>query len=1613
MGVPKFFRYISERYPCLLEIVKEYQIPAFDNLYLDMNGIIHMCSHPDDNDPHFRITEEKIFQSIFHYIEILFSMIKPQKVFFMAVDGVAPRAKMNQQRGRRFRTAKDAEKMEKKALEKGETLPTESRFDSNCITPGTVFMANLQEQLKYFVINKITNDNLWRKCKIILSGPETPGEGEHKIMDYIRYIRSQPGYDPNTRHCLYGLDADLIMLGLCTHEPHFSLLREEVRFGKSSNRRKDAPEQTTFFLLHLSLMREYLELEFSQLKTSLPFDFNIENIIDDWVLMGFLVGNDFIPNLPNLHINKGALSTLYTAYINVLPTMDGYINESGQLNLERFEKFMAALCTIDMDHFTEQYTDLKFFESKTGRRPNLKERTSYKRKDLEAWKPDEEDESLQFEAIEPEPEKPVNKDLANMIKAVDDMMLEDSPNGDTEFELEEEDITESSVMSEEEDLFDMEFRQHKEGYYLNKLAYEKVTPDVMRSQAEGYVIAVQWNLNYYYNGVCSWGWYYPHHYSPFISDIKDFKDLKIEFDLGKPFQPYEQLLAVLPSASKKLLPESYHRLMVDTESDIKHYYPEDFATDLNGKKQDWEAVVLIPFIEEDVLLKAMDPCNKLLSEQEIKRNTHGPMLVFEYSQSDNGSYEAPEYFPVIMNHHASWNLLTINDIRVPKEKLIKGAYPGAKMDVYYPGFPTLKHLKYFGNLSKAKVKVFEQNSREENMVIKLENEITDSIDVVAEELLGKIVFVGWPHLVEAKVVAVSNKEAKYKASDLPGKFIIEQLNGNIAQNWQVDKSTIVDHYMYRLGINVGKTDILVHVTEMIGRQYVFTKIGRVNVEKKFSTKWSVFPLQTVIKDISVHDECNSTYVNIDDVFPIDSTCFMIGQQYYGSIATVKNSQECIGKGRIKISLKATNEPNFNKALSLEKNINVKYMPFYTAANRVGISKYLFTRITGTLFVIMGSKNSWSKDDVSKINIGLNLKFNKKNEEVPGYTKKENTWLYSNKAVDLVREYTQKYPKLFKFLAGHPNDDVYFEADLFPEDKATGATVKEIAAWLKKQHYYSIDHKICGSRTLEPEVVKELEKIVDKFVEKVYEEKNILMQVKPHLLYKPEFQSGSLEADPTTTYELYDRVVNIRESYTVPLGHTGTVIAIHKPKSDKPEDFMYDVMFDKAFAGGMALNCSSNRGYRMSRTALINKSHGMRYFDDNSGNNSGVGVHHQQHQQQKQQAVGYPTGPKFPDAFRSMQPQPQPPVSYGPPQKPQPPVSYGPPQPQPPVYQPQQPQPPVYQPQQPQPPVYPPPPQNSAFVSWNGYYQPPLVNNFMNFCGAPLMLPPKFQPSQQQQHLSPMIRPTSTDTKPDNKNKQNDLQSSEYLKKMLKIKDNDQQSGPKIDNPYSVPDIHAQVSAAMQQLPNMSHAKPVAKSYSLQLLSYYQSKGLGCPYYKYFDTPTGKNFVAQLVLPFNGEPVFGEAAPSRELACENVAKAVLNKLNSGDQSAPHAVNLPMKFPTPPKQWCETQNRNSTHKSVTYKNQTRNKTEDAKCNKFVPLQAVRRQPKPSHSNDNQSANKKGGNDNQSDSSNAKGQSRPGKKENASNHPGNDSKPRRQRKMRIAANFSGPSNPHQSNQ
>lgn len=158
-------------------------------------------------------------------IDELVHIIKPRKVLVLAIDGVTPRAKLCQQRARRFRAMRDRQAMITNLLKEGELDEDDTLADSNMITAGSWFMTEVSKQIKYFLDLKMNTDPLYQPLKIIYSDAGVPGEGEHKIMDFLRTFRSDPAYEPNTRHCIYGADADLIMLSLATHEPHFVILR--------------------------------------------------------------------------------------------------------------------------------------------------------------------------------------------------------------------------------------------------------------------------------------------------------------------------------------------------------------------------------------------------------------------------------------------------------------------------------------------------------------------------------------------------------------------------------------------------------------------------------------------------------------------------------------------------------------------------------------------------------------------------------------------------------------------------------------------------------------------------------------------------------------------------------------------------------------------------------------------------------------------------------------------------------------------------------------------------------------------------------------------------------------------------------------------------------------------------------------------------------------------------------------------------------------------------------------------------------------------------------------------------------------------------------------------
>lgn len=568
MGVPKFFRWLSERYPAISMLIAESRIPEFDNLYLDMNGIIHNCTHKDSDSPTFRMTEEQMFIAIFNYIEHLFGTIKPKKLFFMAVDGVAPRAKMNQQRARRFRTALDAENAKNKAIQQGLEMPKEDPFDSNCITPGTEFMQKLTQQLKYFVNKKISEDRDWQGVEIVLSGHEVPGEGEHKIMEYIRNAKAQPNYPPNVRHCLYGLDADLIMLGLLSHDPHFCLLREEVTFGRQTKSKPKELEHQNFYLLHLSMVREYLELEFQELEEpgALNVPFDMERVIDDFILMAFFVGNDFLPNLPNLHINEGALALMFKIYKDVLRKMGGYINEEGVINLKRLGILVEAMSGFEHRFFEAEFSDAQWIKSKQNgddgslelqQKPRELTITSAQKdilKKVKQYVLNRPGKGAERKPLDFSPTLPA-RDRAFVERLADELRLPWStneseagdrfmrlqlpqPQNDDE-ESEEEDDEEASMaihriirkyekakveeMSPEEaqraaeEKYEAKFREWKDNYYRSKFGWGLDNEEELTKLAENYVQGLQWVLFYYYRGIASWPWFFKYHYAPMIS----------------------------------------------------------------------------------------------------------------------------------------------------------------------------------------------------------------------------------------------------------------------------------------------------------------------------------------------------------------------------------------------------------------------------------------------------------------------------------------------------------------------------------------------------------------------------------------------------------------------------------------------------------------------------------------------------------------------------------------------------------------------------------------------------------------------------------------------------------------------------------------------------------------------------------------------------------------------------------------------------------------------------------------------------------------------------------------------------------------------------------------
>ncbi len=130
---------------------------------------MHNCIHGNDSKLHERVSKladfDEVWANIMKAIDEVVHTVKPRQLVFLAVDGVAPRAKMNQQRARRFRSAKDSQMLKDKLIAEGKEAP--NLFDSNAISPGTKFMYDLNRQLEWFVQYKLNTDSLYQNVSFI------------------------------------------------------------------------------------------------------------------------------------------------------------------------------------------------------------------------------------------------------------------------------------------------------------------------------------------------------------------------------------------------------------------------------------------------------------------------------------------------------------------------------------------------------------------------------------------------------------------------------------------------------------------------------------------------------------------------------------------------------------------------------------------------------------------------------------------------------------------------------------------------------------------------------------------------------------------------------------------------------------------------------------------------------------------------------------------------------------------------------------------------------------------------------------------------------------------------------------------------------------------------------------------------------------------------------------------------------------------------------------------------------------------------------------------------------------------------------------------------------
>ena len=537
MGVPYYFKYLTTN-------IKYSVIPYIHNipviLYLDFNSIIYEAKSNINirskekgwtNDHKKIIIEYEICEEVLRLLEKIVNSVGVDKIkqVYIAIDGAAPMAKIIQQRQRRFKSAFEAESLQQIALDEGIERKG-FQWNSNAITPGTKFMDRLCAHLDGYIA---LLQSIHRDIEFTLDSSKNYGEGEHKLLKHMDIHRTEHS---SFQKVIYGLDADLIILSLLRSYNNTYLYRETSYYPFQPD------DPVDYLYMDVSVMRETIINEYWQQGMDTH-----QRLMIDYVFLTFLLGNDFLPNLFILKIQKGGFELLNELYIRGFNKIKCHlVNKDLKIHLEFFRFILEGLGKVEDKILTEMFDDQRRF------RPFLNPKLSeYERRVT----------MFNF--------------YPYMIAEKDSVRI--GQNG---------------------------WRDRFYQYWLD------CQPDkyMLDGMCDNYLEGLSWILQYYMNDCPSQHWYYKFPITPSIKDLVSYlvgkkdKYYKAEWELeaiNTDYWTIYQLLLAIPKSSIKCIPKELRPII--SHRYFWYLFPTTFKLKTLYKRYYHECFPILPRLENNIM----------------------------------------------------------------------------------------------------------------------------------------------------------------------------------------------------------------------------------------------------------------------------------------------------------------------------------------------------------------------------------------------------------------------------------------------------------------------------------------------------------------------------------------------------------------------------------------------------------------------------------------------------------------------------------------------------------------------------------------------------------------------------------------------------------------------------------------------------------------------------------------------------------------------------------------------------------------------------------------------------------------------------------------------------